>query len=296
MVHVTFIHGIQNKPPAERLRNLWLGALADGPDGLNLAPSVISTSMVYWADILYSEPASLTEAVGASAGSTAEAPPAPTAEEAAFVTGLAAKVGGALAVDEIMPETGLRLERVPLPWAVKKAFLDTFLRDVHHYLFDVEFSPRPGARYRVRRDIRKRFADDLKTHAPAAGPHVVVSHSLGTVIAYDCLKNVPECPAIDALVTLGSPLGLDEVQDKLAPSYSRKEGYPSERLRGDWINLFDRLDPVCGFDPSLANDFAKSGAARVVDIRVNNRGAWRHDIQDYLSQADLRSQLRRLLG
>jgi pimeloyl-ACP methyl ester carboxylesterase len=56
-------------------------------------------------------------------------------------------------------------------------------------------------------------------------PHIVVSHSLGTVIAYDCLKRIPECPAVDGLITLGCPLGLDEIQDKLQPGWTRADGF-----------------------------------------------------------------------
>ena len=62
-----------------------------------------------------------------------------------------------------------------------------FLRDVHHYLYDTEFSPRPGESYRIRRDVRARALDVLRAGAQQPGPHMVVAHSLGSVIAYDVL-------------------------------------------------------------------------------------------------------------
>jgi hypothetical protein len=43
------------------------------------------------------------------------------------------------------PEADGSFERVPLPWVIKRRFLKVFLRDVHHYLFDTEHSPRPVA-------------------------------------------------------------------------------------------------------------------------------------------------------
>jgi len=118
---------------------------------------------------------------------------------------------------------------------------------------------------------------------------------MGTVIAYDCLKRVPECAGVDGLITLGSPLGLDEIQDKLQPGWSRDLGFPGETVSGEWINIFDRLDPVCGFDPELANDFRKNGAATVEDIAVQNDGAWRHSITKYLRQPRVCRALRQML-
>ena len=56
MAHVTFIHGIGNKPAADELHRIWLQSLAAGLDGINLGAEGITSSMVYWADVLYSEP------------------------------------------------------------------------------------------------------------------------------------------------------------------------------------------------------------------------------------------------
>ena len=56
MTHVTFIHGIANKPPADALLEIWRRALSqDG--GINLATKGITSSMVYWADVMYATPA-----------------------------------------------------------------------------------------------------------------------------------------------------------------------------------------------------------------------------------------------
>jgi pimeloyl-ACP methyl ester carboxylesterase len=127
-------------------------------------------------------------------------------------------------------------------------------------------------------------------------PHIVISHSMGTLIAYDCLKRVANCAVIDGLITIGSPLGLDEIQDKLTPGWSRAEGFPGERVGGDWVNVFDRLDVVCGLDPNLAGDYQRGAAGVVRDVVVQNDGAWRHSATKYYRQPALRRELRRLLG
>jgi pimeloyl-ACP methyl ester carboxylesterase len=180
------------------------------------------------------------------------------------------------------------LERIPLPWFIKRQFLNAFLRDVHHYLFDVEYAPPGGKPVHIQKTIRQRFVEAIC--APAISrPHIVVSHSMGTVIAYDCLKRVAGCSQIDGFITIGSPLGLDEVQDKLQPGWTRNDGFPSERLAGKWSNLFDRLDPVCGLDPLLANDYRSAGASRVED------GSWRHSATKYLRQPRFCGELRSML-
>ena len=131
--------------------------------------------------------------------------------------------------------------------------------------------------------------------AGASRPHVVVSHSMGTVIAYDCLKRVAACPPVDALMTLGSPLGLDEIQDKLRPEWSRDDGFPRDRVAGGWVNFFDRVDVVCGLDPVLKNDYRRDGLEVVQDVEVVNGGAWRHSATKYFRQPALRNGLRQLL-
>lgn len=55
MAHITFIHGIANKPADDMLLRLWCRSLADS-DGVDLGTEDVSCSMVYWADVMYSEP------------------------------------------------------------------------------------------------------------------------------------------------------------------------------------------------------------------------------------------------
>jgi hypothetical protein len=310
MPHVTFVHGIANKPPAEDLVRIWRDALADAAEPLPLGDLGVTSVMVYWADLLYAkaeEDLSAYEGVlenTAAAIDGADAPPPPmpgSPEEAAFLEGLRAKMTTfsetELATTEPPPVPAQpqgALERVPLPWFIKKRFLNAYLRDVHHYLFDVEFAPAGGTPVPIQKTIRRRFVDAVGG-AGISRPHVVVSHSMGTVIAYDCLKRVADCVPVDGLITIGCPLGIDEIQDKLQPEWSRSDGFPHEKVASNWVNLFDRLDPVCGFDPKLANDFRKSGASAVEDVAVQNDGLWRHSATKYLRQPSFCSALRHML-
>jgi hypothetical protein len=306
MPHVTFIHGIANKPPAAALIRIWREALAGATEPVPLGDLGVTSSLVYWADLLYEKPDEDTTAYEgvlentpqAVDGAGGAAPPEPrTKEEAAFLEGLRERMTGRsdadLGAEPSTPHGAL--ERVPLPWSLKEPMLNAFLRDVHHYLFDVTYAPPGRTPVPIRRAIRQRVVDALSLPA-ITRPHVVLAHSMGTVIAYDCLKRVAGCRGIDGLITLGSPLGLDDIQDRLQPEWSRAAGFPDATVRGAWVNVFDRLDPVCGFDPELANDFRRDGAAAIEDLAVQNDGAWRHAIAKYLRQPRLCRALNRMLA
>ncbi len=56
MAHITFIHGISNKPEKEALLAVWQSALRQSALPLDLAASDVSSEMVYWADVLYQAP------------------------------------------------------------------------------------------------------------------------------------------------------------------------------------------------------------------------------------------------
>lgn len=310
MPHVTFIHGMANKPPADDLLRLWRNALADAATPLPLGDMGVSSSMIYWADLLYEKPDDdlsayegvLENSADAVDGGGAAPPPEPrNAAEAAFVAGLRAKLTSltdaeleAATQPAVPAQPRGALERVPLPWFIKKQVLNAYLRDVHHYLFNVTFAPPGRTPVPIQDAIRKRFVAALAT--PVSRPHIVISHSMGTLIAYDCLKRVADCAVVDGLITIGSPLGLDEIQDKLQPEWSRAGGFPRARVTGEWLNFFDRLDPVCGFDPQLANDYREDGAEAVKDIAVQNDGAWRHSISKYLRQGTVSGSIREMLG
>ncbi len=137
-----------------------------------------------------------------------------------------------------------------MPAWLRYRVMARLVRDAHHYFFNLESAPRAAARYRARDEIRRRFVDALRA-ADHQRPLVAVTHSMGTMIAYDCLKHVADCPPLDGLITVGSPLGLDEVQD-FYPSWSKDDGFPSERLQGPWVNVYDPLDVVAGLQPRLA--------------------------------------------
>lgn len=73
---------------------------------------------------------------------------------------------------------------------------------------------------------------------PEGGPYLLIAHSLGSVISYDVLRELGRTVQIPYYVTLGSPLGIDEVQDHLSKPLRIPEQVTV------WKNFADLLDPV----------------------------------------------------
>jgi hypothetical protein len=286
-VHVTFVHGLANKPAPADLRRIWLEALRapfKGDNGFDLGASGVSDTFVYWADLFYDTPLpasdyeSVSDEVSASLkGASSEIPSDAWMEAMRKHYPEAGDAYPDPPVAEHLPN----YERIPLPGFVKEAIMAEYLREAHDYLFNV---------HGIRDTIRLRVMKDL-TSCPDGTRRVLVGHSQGTFIAYDILTSVPDCPPIDGFMTIGSPLGVDEVQDRLV--WTRANGFPAT-LRGDWVNVFDAFDPVARLDPRLANDFRKSGKEAVIDVQEENWGTWRHSATKYLKGPMLRAHLRRL--
>ena len=305
MATVVFIHGLSNKPRQDFLLDLYKRKLAFD-DGFSLDDRGVDASLAYWADVLYPSPdadlASYESKAGDLLQEAADAPPpsqlgaeADTAAERLFVERMAETLD--VGTEDLPPETltpeekvAIRLERIPLPAGIRNRLMAKFVRDAHLYFFNKEFSPRSGETFRVRDALRERFMEKLRAVGAEKGPLVVVSHSMGTIIAYDCLMHEDDCPAIHGLMTLGSPLGLDEVQD-FFPKRTTDHGFPSVKLQGPWINIYDPLDAVAAAAPKLANDFRRNGEAIIEDIAEPNWGTWRHSISKYLQGPILRRKL-----
>jgi pimeloyl-ACP methyl ester carboxylesterase len=83
-----------------------------------------------------------------------------------------------------------------------------------------------------------RFIDDgIKGAFEPNLDTVVVSHSLGTLVAYHLINGFDPSYRITHLVTLGSPLGIPTIQRMLRP-FTRPPGV------GQWFNARDPKDIV----------------------------------------------------
>ena len=325
---VIFIHGLAKKPAPDLLERLWVDSLnRDDPKpevfgyenpglGIHTAATIRS---VYWADVFYGEDYETdlsgyerrieSDAFESIEGesledlSRVELPQPKTAKERAFIEGLTARyqLASAIADDYRAPTLPgerleqYQLERFPLPLGMKKGIIRRFANEAFYYLFEEPYKTPKGEALNVRTALRDRLIGAVKALKADHERVVVVAHSMGTIIAYDCLRNCGPCESIDGLITLGSPLGVDEVQDNLIPGRDFGNAFPADKLKGSWINVFDPLDPIAALDPRLGNDYRRGEGVVVRDIEESNWGKWRHTFSKYLKGPQLRKALREML-
>lgn len=250
---VVYVHGVGRHAPPGELKLEWDLALF----GRDLGPR---SRMAYWADLVH-PPAAVSRKKAADRRTLtlddvlAEAG-VPTRQQAA-ARDFALKVLDELGLQEQVSEQGPRKKVLPLPaWMRKpmsRAFLEAFIGDTAAYFFD------DGLRQR----IRARLVEQLK--APADQPVTIVAHSQGSVIAYEVLSALKRGQLdLDALVTLGSPLGIRELQDFLDP----QPAVPPAVRR--WHNFADPLDPVAA-DKALSADFVGTDMAVQDELVMNSQ-------------------------
>lgn len=146
--------------------------------------------------------------------------------------------------------------------------------DVYQYLRN------PNVSGDIHSGVREAFASDT--------PTVVVSHSLGTVVAYRMLREIGPAASwkVPLLVTLGSPLAVTEIRRRVAPI-----GHPA--CVGKWFNAMDERDVVSLYplnsrhfdiDPAIENKTD-------VDNFTDNR----HGIAGYLADAEVAKRVHAAL-
>ena len=286
--HITFIHGLANKPPLKDLQRIWLNALAEETEsGNGFSPELegVTVSIIYWADIFYSAPVTADGYENRNNEMEASLPDHSELNENSWIQEMLKYFPiedeeNQKILDAPIDNNTPTYERIPIPWAIKKKIIREFLREAHDYLFNIN---------NVKTTIQNRVLSDLSRQEGKG--RIVVGHSLGSIIAYDVLVARRECPTVDAMMTIGSPLGIDEVQDKLC--IGNNCGFP-EKIIGDWVNIYDPYDIISRLDPNLANDFTDNGECKIIDISEPNYGTWRHSITKYLKGPRLRNELRRL--
>ncbi|MEU2749444.1 serine protease [Streptomyces collinus] len=164
----------------------------------------------------------------------------------------------------------------PLSWLAAKSDLDewtiaTFLRDVDLYLGD-------GA-------VRQAVLDSVMETMPASGELVLVTHSLGTVVGMDLLTRLPESLDPVLLVTAGSPLGLDGVNERLLT----RGPHQPPRVR-DWVNVWCPTDTVAIGCPLEDERWGK-----LTQLAVPNGRERAHKMDEYLGHPGPAREIRGVL-
>ena len=145
---------------------------------------------------------------------------------------------------------------------VSGASIALFTNDVYQYLRNA------GIRDRIDGGVRKAMKP--------GDPTVVVSHSLGTVVAYNLLRREGEAQGwqVPLFVTLGSPLAVAQIYKSLKPV-----DHPA--CAAQWYNAMDSRDVVALYPLSKHHFDVDPAIENKTDVR--NETPNRHGISGYLS-------------
>lgn len=276
---VVYMHGIGNQEPPKELKRIWDVALF----GVDMGAR---TRMAYWADLRPEQgvPSSAGPmSVRALSLESAESP-----EEARFAQELYDRMVAANSerATSGVRTAGVREKVLPdfIRGPVSKWILQQFVKDVALYFFNEE------KRGQIQERVRALLAPREKV------PYLVIGHSLGSVIAFDVLSSLKEADDVHVLhyVTLGSPLGIEEVQDHLS-----SKTMPA--VVQSWHNFCDLRDPVA-LDKTLADEFSRRADQSLEDTRVSNLEfrppfSWNpHAAKGYLGTDAVRQDVESYVG
>jgi subtilisin family serine protease len=310
---IIYVHGIGNKPPASVLKCQWDSALF----GVQLGDR---SRMAYWVNReYYPRPSDGTCATGdlvridddevTTRTIMALAAMRPTDEQKAieneiqaltndgarrdWMRALSGKMIARASADEgdmddrTVRATGVSQKALPLPKFLRRLITQkltrAFLRDVNDFFFHPE---RQEA-------MQQSLVDRLNG---GGGPFVIIAHSQGSMIAYNVLRHLrkEDCD-VRLFLTIGSPLGLTEVQDVFRQWNGGELRVPE--CVTDWVNVADRLDPVAA-DNDISNDFMPKGRIKnIAGLRLN-RDSPRHPHSGtgYLSSDPVQQEVRETAG
>jgi hypothetical protein len=281
MARIVAVHGVGKQLLGERpLLKEWLPALQDGlsrAGGRMVANGEVA--IAFYGDLF--RPPGETLAVGDPLY------PAADVDEGLEADLLVAWWQAAATVDpQVVPPDEETLARTPRSVQAALRALQTprFFADLA--LRALVFDLKQVRRYLTDSQLRHAARDRV---AALIGPdtRAVVAHSLGSVVAYEALCALAAHEddqegghesghGVRALVTLGSPLGMRMIFDRLQPSPDPLGRWPG----GDglvWTNVVDHGDVV-----ALVKDLRPHFGERVIGQVVHN-GSHAHDATSYLT-------------
>ncbi|MEU4039748.1 serine protease [Streptomyces collinus] len=288
--HLVFLHGRsqEHKDPQD-LRREWTAGLNQGLVRAGLSPvDPADAWFPYYGDRLVQALAAheavprVTEAVSLSPAEAA----APVSSSARAV--YEEMIREAARKWDLPQERQPDLERIALGdvvgrlhrqlgWLAARSDLDAWtialiVHDVAAYLDD--------------RPVREAVLGSVLDTLPEEGEMILVSHSLGTVVGMDLTTRLSPALRTIHLTTLGSPLGLDSVYNRLLTGGPKRPD-----VVADWLNAWSPSDAV-----AIGCPLADEWAGAVTDIAVINARDRAHNIAEYLSHPEVAEAIGSQLG
>ena len=275
------IHGLANKPPENVLTGWCKAAVLEGLSrNCGNTEQKVEYKGIYWADVMYPKPLNPDDEPYIEAGGSGPFKTYKDGWWSDVVAGVLGIAGDAL--DGAKRYVGMD--------ALADAVLKAKLKDLATY----------NENKAIRDELRGRLKREL-LNVPANTRIMLIAHSMGTIIAYDVLRDIGRDNPnfqLDHLVTIGSPLGLPHVKNKI---YQENNLVRTPTVVKRWTNFADRRDPVA-LDVHLSSDYAPNDRGVQVkdDLVINNYTspagkANYHKMYGYLRAPELSEVVRSFL-
>ncbi len=238
------IHGLGNKPPRGLLEKWWQQSIAEGLKKIGHPRKDFNFELIYWADSLHPVPLNPDETDKSSDLYLSER----------YVPAAKRKVNKPNGIKEKFINFFKRQRdkilfsetmHVKFP-SFTDLIIKHFFKDLDIYLTQkcVEENKSDCLAKDI---IRDKITNALKKHIRK--DILLIAHSMGTIVTYEVLIQLEKELEIDSLITIGSPLGVPFIFDKLKNDSSVVQE-DSDKLRTpdniktEWINLADTEDKV----------------------------------------------------
>lgn len=238
------VHGLGNKPPKKLLEKWWRRSIIEGLQRIGRPHLNFDFKLIYWADFLHTTPLD----------------PDETDEDSDLY--IEERYKPAVSIkkqkqksfkerflnffkkqrDKILFNESMHLKFPSLTDLIIKKFF----RDLDIY-FSKHSDEETEANHFAKDLINKKLIDTLSQYQER--DILIIAHSMGSIIMYDTLMRVGNDFDVGTVVTVGSPLGVPFILQKLKADLSSvvtdvKNLYTPDCISREWINLADIDDKL----------------------------------------------------
>ncbi|NMC38575.1 MAG: hypothetical protein GYA41_09655 [Bacteroidales bacterium] len=263
------IHGLGNKPPESLLKDWWQLSMIEGLNTGNHNLKLPEFRIAIWSDILYEKPLDINEKDDNSPYFI---------DEKYIRAGDNFQITDHSTRKKVVDYLGKQMNRIFLNddltmnySFITDAIIGRYFKDLELY-YSGEITNGSSSTQSYRELIRQRLCDKLIKHRDDR--IMLISHSMGTVIAYDVLTFMLPDIRVDTFVTMGSPLGLPVIMSNIAAEL-KMNGKNSNLITPpgimkNWYNYSDILDKVA-FNYKLSDYYTQNDhGVKPVDLLVTN--------------------------